>query len=107
MNNPYSSGTADVWYSGKKADLWVEYKYLPRTPQRAQVSPYKLLSSLQLEWLEGRYAEGRNVFVIIGCPDGGVVLCAPELRQDIPAETFRERLQSRVQLAEWILTQVS
>lgn len=32
MNNPYSSGTPDVYYSGMKADLWIEYKFIPRIP---------------------------------------------------------------------------
>ena len=26
MNNPYRGGTADWWYSGRRADLWCEYK---------------------------------------------------------------------------------
>src|SRR5690606_30995025 len=71
MNNPYSSGTPDFWFSGPRGDLWIEYKWLPRTPQRGAVSPPKLLSPLQAKWLEARHGEGRAVGVIIGCPAGG------------------------------------
>jgi hypothetical protein len=30
MANPYRGGTPDVWYSGYKSDLWVEYKFIPK-----------------------------------------------------------------------------
>lgn len=106
MNNPYSSGTADVWYSGSLRDLWIEYKFLPRVPSRAAVVPTKLLSALQLEWLNDRYAEGRNVGVIIGCPTGGVVLRDKEWENEIPAKEFATRIQSRSELAKWLTGQV-
>ena len=105
MNNPYSSGTADVWYSGNGGDLWVEYKYLPRTPQRADVNPKKLLSELQSRWLSGRHHEGRNIAVIIGCPDGGVVLRDCAWEKVISATTFVSLVLSRSDLAEWIRKQ--
>ena len=28
MSNPYRGGTFDHWYSGKKADLWIEWKFV-------------------------------------------------------------------------------
>lgn len=111
MNNPYRSGTADSWYSGPGGDVWVEYKFLPRTPQRGLVKPCELLSPLQFEWLTGRYAEGRNVGVIIGCPDGGALLRPgqlPEWGGSFDAKTFSERLLvSRQVLADWILSQTT
>lgn len=77
MNNPYRGGTADFWYSGCKADLWVEYKWLPRIPK----SEYSLtcgkkpsLSVLQQKWLLDRHNEGRHVCVIIGVPSGVIIL---------------------------------
>jgi hypothetical protein len=71
MHNPYRGGTADVWYSGFTQDAWVEYKWLPRVPKRGVVKPK--LEPLQREWLRGRFLEGRTVFVVIGCPAGGIV----------------------------------
>lgn len=106
MNNPYSSGTADGWYSAAGGDLWVEFKHLPSVPQRAIVSPKKLLSELQLKWLNGRYEEGRNVAVVIGCPAGGVVLVDRAWEADLSAELFKTLMLSIVDLANWIRSQV-
>lgn len=111
MNNDYSSGTADDWYSGSLDDLWVEYKYLPRVPQRGTVHLCKpnvkkpMLSRLQKEWLRGRSTEGRNVHVIVGCPLGGVILSCLEWENPIPAADFAARVLSRKELAHWIIRQ--
>lgn len=65
MGTPFSSGTADQWYSADPYDMWVEFKFLPKPPVR----PFTLsLSKLQELWLDNRYAEGRAV---------GVILCFP------------------------------
>lgn len=78
MNNPYRGGTADVWYSGMADDLWVEYKYIAKPPKRAPIVIASELSPLQLEWLRGRYIEGRNVCVILGTPLNGFIYEARE-----------------------------
>ena len=103
MNNPYRGGTADQWYSGSTGDLWIEYKFLPRTPQRGVVRPD--VSLLQKKWLRGRYEEGRNVCVIVGCPAGGVILRDLEWEDGLPCTEFGARIQSRADLANWIETQ--
>lgn len=103
MHNMYRGGTADVWYSGNKADLWIEYKFLPRVPQRGVVKAD--LSVLQLNWLKGRHAEGRSVYVIVGCPTGGVILRSSEWEQELPANEFVSCIASRKELARWITQQ--
>lgn len=70
MYNPMRGGTPDCWYSGKKDDLWIEYKYLSEPPKLAKISVRKLLSPLQLDWLNSRWHEGRNVAVVLGTPLG-------------------------------------
>jgi hypothetical protein len=76
MSNPWRGGTFDYWYSGYKRDLWVEYKFLPKLPLRAALVP--ALSALQLEWGQGRRAEGRDVVVVVGTRNGfGVLLEDP------------------------------
>lgn len=108
MNNPFSSGTADDWYSGNKADLWVEFKFLPTVPQRAIIwltdpdVKKPLMSKLQELWLRGRYEEGRNISVVIGCPDGGVILQNLEWERQISAKKFRDELVPRKDIALWI-----
>ena len=107
MNNPYRGGTADLWYSAKVSDLWVEYKFLPRVPQRGIIDAARInLSSLQQEWLRGRHEEGRNVGVIVGCPAGGVVLRDLAWEEGISVGAFVEQMLTRQKLAQWIMQQV-
>lgn len=106
-NNSYLSGVPDLWFSGNSADLWVEVKYLPCVPRRDSVVPTELLSKLQAQWLERRHREGRQVAVIIGCPDGGVVLPGITWQDEISATSFVARMQSRPALAQWIIERVN
>lgn len=101
MNNPYRSGIADVWYSGSKKDVWVEYKFIPHIPVRSTaITPE--CSSLQFQWLRERYKEGRSVFVIIGCPKGGVILSNLEWETPLSVTDFKQRIQSRQEIAAWL-----
>lgn len=106
MNNPYSSGTADVWYSDVGVDCWVEYKFLPKLPVRVPVDPTKELSALQKQWLNDRYDEGRNVAVIIGWKDGrhtkGVLLRDKAWEHPIPVDVFKNQSVTKEELADAI-----
>jgi hypothetical protein len=68
MHNAYRAGTADVWYSGRAGDLWIEYKFVRQLPVHAPVRIYELLSPRQLRWLNERHAEGRSVAAVLGSP---------------------------------------
>ena len=105
MNNPYSAGTPDDWFSGNRADLWIEYKYLKTVPVRAVIKPFELLSALQLRWLNERYKEGRNVCVVIGCPNGGIILRDEEWQWEYTSQMFSDRLLPRKEIAGWISQQ--
>ena len=100
MNNPFRGGTADWWYSGDKADLWVEYKYLPKVP--AVIRP--ALSELQKLWLNGRLAEGRNVRVIVGHPKGGVILSDGTWNDGVDSATFMSQTIDRAKIAAFLLS---
>lgn len=70
-HNVYNGGIADCYYSGRRSDLWVEYKFIA-VPKRPD-TPIKIdLSELQKNWLRSRHAEGRAVAVVVGSKDGGV-----------------------------------
>jgi hypothetical protein len=103
-NNPYTAGLPDCWYSGRRADLWVEYKFIPKVPATANIVPN--LSALQSEWLRNRHKEGRNVAVIVGCPDGGVVLRNLKWDKPIPRTDFVREIKTRAELAAWIYNEV-
>lgn len=101
MANPYRGGTADVWYSARKQDLWSEYKFVPTIPKTGVAAN---LSQLQLQWLTNRHTEGRNVTVIIGCPGGGVILRDRAWEHRLPKTEFEEQLLTRQEVARWITT---
>ena len=106
MNNPFSAGTADSWYSGSGGDLWVEYKFLPSVPQRGIMTSERLgLTRLQLDWLRGRHKEGRNVSVIVGMPTGGVILRNLEWEKEATIKDFVARLLTADDIADWITQQ--
>lgn len=105
MFNPYRSGTPDVWYSGNKSDMWIEYKFLQKLPVRSAI--VLGLTDLQKKWLRDRYYEGRKVFVICGSKNGGVVFTDLTWEKPITVNDYQKRLQSRQDLAIWIHNQLS
>ena len=104
-SNQYNAGIADVWYSGNR-DLWVEYKFitLPKRPETPIHISGKsaLLSPLQTEWLTARHHEGRNVAVIVGCKEGGVIFPGVSWNGYLSTEWFRKQIISRADLARRI-----
>lgn len=111
-HNEYRGGTADVWYSGKD-DLWIEYKFieLPKrddtvldfcTPRgKNKNSP---ISALQQEWLRRRHLEGRNVAVVVGCKEGGIIFTDFAWEEQVTTKEFKRVLQTREEIAEWIVS---
>jgi len=100
-NNNYVGGIPDVWYSGRKNDLWVEYKYNDVTKPIALVIPD--LSHQQLRWIKDRQHEGRTVWTVVGIKKGGVIYhTSEEMLSGIPPKEFLERMLTRRQLAEVI-----
>jgi hypothetical protein len=81
-----TNGTADFWYSGSRADLWVEYKWANRV--QGDIDVYSLLSALQRHWLASRAAEGRNVAVIVGTPQGNQIFVGETWKQSFPIGAF-------------------
>jgi hypothetical protein len=109
MANPYRSGTADMWYSGQ-LDLWIEYKFLV-VPKRDStiidlVAKGDIISKLQSEWLQRRYNEGRRVWVIVGCKEGGVVFTDRSWENALTAGVFKTMLVDRKTVAQRILQAV-
>lgn len=103
-NNIYHAGIADVWYSGPKADLWVEYKFV-KVPARDSTVIDLGLSELQKHWLRARSDEGRFIAVITGSKDGGVWLPNTSWENEITAKKFRELTRSRQEIAQLIVSQ--
>lgn len=109
-NNEYVSGIPDLWFSGRKGDLWVEMKFIQKLPKTVPIRPYDLLSKMQEKWLRDRYEEGRNVAVIIGCKRGsrleGIILRDLAWERDIPTQDFDALIVSKSELVSFIKEQV-
>jgi hypothetical protein len=64
----FTSGLPDCWYSGPRADLWVEYKYSEHPHRKPGLTEH------QKRWLTERAKEGRNVAVMVGSPDNSNIV---------------------------------
>lgn len=104
MNNPWRSGAADVWYSGDRGDLWVEYKFIERIPRSSEILPD--LTPRQKRWVNNRHDEGRNVAVVLGTPTGGVIYRDKEWLRPLDHETLAGLIVPRDEIARWIYSQV-
>jgi len=99
ISDRFTAGVPDAYYSGDKCDLWIEYKWINTLPKKL-VTPK--LSKLQLEWLEDRRAQGRNVAVIVGSPKGHLIFLDGEWVQGkAPTELYTTR-----EIANWITNTV-
>lgn len=103
-NNPWRSGTPDVWYSGNRGDLWVEYKFIPRIPRSQNILPD--LTPRQRRWLNSRLDEGRNVAVVLGTPSGGVIYRNKTWSDPMTTEQIEAALVPRDEIARWIFNEV-
>lgn len=100
-NNPYRRGTPDMYYEGNRDCLWVEYKWKKEVPKQG-VSPVLLLSSLQADWLNRAFNNGRSVAVIIGTPEGGLIYPYASWTQ----RHTRFAPLTKQEVAEWITQMV-
>jgi hypothetical protein len=99
---PFSSGTPDRYYEWSAGAFWVEYKYIPHVP--SIITP--ALTELQRQWLNRARANHVRVAVIIGCPDGGVLLEDGIWNYSLDRESFMSRVQCRRALAEEIARRI-
>lgn len=108
-HNEFNAGIADCWYSGRVCDLWVEYKFLVLPKRETTVidlcgGKNPALSHLQQDWLRCRHQEGRNVWVIAGCKEGGVVFVDMAWERPVTAAQFKASLLSRAEIASRLIS---
>lgn len=108
MSNPYRGGTADHWYDGPKADLWIEWKFIVIPKRDGTVislvnGKQPILSTLQQDWLRERVANGRRVAVVVGSKTGGVWFGNTSWGLPFTAGEFRSLIKSRAALADQIV----
>jgi len=103
INDNFQGGVADAYYSGSGGDLWVEYKYLAKLPKRPTTIVKIELTGQQKLWLRSRRKEGRNIAVIIGSPQGHVILYDQLWEKEITAEEFIKKCLTTKQIADTIV----
>jgi len=103
--NSMQNGIPDCWYSGTKAGLFAEYKYIKNLPKRETTILKLDLSELQTKWLTERYSEGRNVCVILGSPQGAFIF-TDQKWNDLEI-TKSDLIMNQKQVAQWILNQTN
>ncbi len=77
IHDSFTGGVPDHWYSGWESDLWIEYKYFPKLPRKPidlTSGKHPKLTRLQQHWLNRKLAQGRDVWVVVGFPEGAVIL---------------------------------
>jgi hypothetical protein len=100
ISDRFHRGIADAYYSGRAGDLWAEYKFyqkLPTRPFRPKLSPHQQI------WLNDRFAEGRNVVVIVGDPIQAITIEHGSWVRPVTAT----RPLSHADLAAWITEAVT
>jgi hypothetical protein len=107
LNVAYARGVPDCYYSGSRADLWSEHKFLQVIPPTIALANPDVTTPLQQQWLIARHTEGRRVAMIVGAmKDGkahGLLLPGLEWQKPIPREEFLARLQNKKALAKQII----
>lgn len=105
-HNEYNGGIADCWYDGER-DLWIEYKFI-KVPVRDTTvidlinGKNPAISTLQQTWLKDRYANGRQVGVVVGSEKGGVWFPGVSWDRTYTALEFKGLLMPRAKLADII-----
>lgn len=100
MCNPFLAGTPDVWYSAPGADMWVEYKWIPKIPRSSVIALG--LTPRQSLWLNSRHQEGRNVAVVVGCPAGAAIFTGGAWDMILDTEQVTSMLVTRHEVAAFI-----
>lgn len=105
INDAYQGGVADAYYSAA-SDMWVEYKFLKALPKRASTVIDIGLSALQKQWLSSRHREGRKVCVVVGSPDGSLILPGTDWDRSITSADFISSAVDKSEVVAYILLQL-
>lgn len=104
INDNFAGGVADAYYSGVAGDLWIEYKFV-HLPKRDSSKVPLGLRPLQIEWLQARKSEGRDVAIVVGSDEGCILLT--EIEQfdmtDISKSDFLSSAVDKSNIVEHIL----
>ena len=98
ISDRFNRGVPDVRYAGTLGSMYVEFKYIPKSPRRP-INPK--LSAHQKKWLREEYGVGTHIAVIV-ITEGGV-----QIYPDISWEKPKLNLVTKKEAAQWIVDQVS
>ena len=108
INDNFQGGVADAYYSMRGGrDLWIEYKFLKELPKRADTVVRFGLSELQKDWLRQRHLDGRTVAVVVGSPQGSLILPGTSWDTDVTAEAFKGSAVATADVVAYICSRAS
>jgi hypothetical protein len=108
IHDAYQGGVADAYYSRNNGgDMWIEYKYLKALPKRSGTGVQIGLSELQKGWLGDRLLDGRTVAVIVGSPEGALILTEGAWEKPIDKEYFTRNAVETPAVVAYILSTLS
>lgn len=108
INDSFQGGVADAYYSRVMGgDMWIEYKYIRALPKRPGTVVQFGLSALQYEWLNGRLLDGRTVSVIVGSPEGALILTDGAWNAPMTACNFKRNAVETPAIVAYILSTLS
>jgi len=111
IHDNITSGILDAYFSGTARDFWIEFKFAEKLPKSINLvtrTHVPCLSGKQLRWIDGRYAEGRNVGVILSDMKRSIILLnrdwyntidtttMPLTRQDVIAWITHQATESKI-----------
>ena len=94
VSDKFTGGVPDCYYSSNIRDIWIEFKYLKKMIK----NPKPGLRPLQKKWLNDRHAQGRDVYVVVGSPEGNVVYEDGDWNEAKPSAG----MLTRNELVQWI-----
>jgi len=103
MANPFRRGTPDYYYEGAFHPLWVEYKFLKLIPKVLDLVGKEILSPFQKTWLLRANKNGVYVAVIVGSPEGGLILSSNKWEAKFSKSWVLKHIKTKQQVADWII----
>lgn len=110
IGSGYVAGTPDTYVEGPNSCMFVEWKNhqtLPKLIDLTSKTQRSKLSPMQQKWLRRAHGNGQKVAVIMGHPDGGLILPGLEWEKPLTKEEVLQRTVSRKEVAQWIANQVT
>ena len=103
IRDTYTGGIPDVFYSGPRCMMFIEYKYIKKLPVRSKTNIKCSISPLQHLWLHRMYDQGHKVAVVLGVDHEALIMQYPKVwKEPISKKYFQDNCVPFKQVTTWI-----